>query len=93
MTENRTGIDRARRLEPKADTENDEDERGNGRQGISKIAEKQTEGIGYVAEKDDEKDDEKTTKMRNQKTLDKGYDEKRIARTTETYKWGDRISR
>ena len=28
-----------------------------GRQGISKIAEKQTEGIGYVAEKDDEKGD------------------------------------
>jgi hypothetical protein len=26
--------------------------------------------------------------MRNQKTLDKGYDEKRIARTTETYKNG-----
>jgi hypothetical protein len=68
MTENRTGIDRARRLVTKADTENNEEERGNGRQGISKIAEKQTEGIGYVAEKDDEK----TTKMRNQKTLDKG---------------------
>ena len=55
-----------------------------GRQGISKIAEKQTEGIGYVAEEDGEK----TTEMRNQKTLDKGYDEKRIARTTETYKCG-----
>ena len=39
MTENRTGIDRARRLETKADTENNEDERGNGRQVISKIAE------------------------------------------------------
>jgi hypothetical protein len=40
MTENRTGIDRARRLVTKADTESNEDERGNGRQGISKIAEK-----------------------------------------------------
>ena len=39
-------------------------EEANGRQGISKIAEKQTEGIGYVAEKDDERDDEKTTKRR-----------------------------
>jgi hypothetical protein len=32
-------------------------EETDGRQGISKIAEKQTEGIGYVAEKDDEKGD------------------------------------
>jgi hypothetical protein len=35
-----------------------------GRQGISKIAEKQTEGIGYVAEEDGGKDNEKTTKRR-----------------------------
>ena len=46
--EDRTGIDRTRRLETKADTESNEDERG----------------IGYVAEKDDERDDEKTTKRR-----------------------------
>ena len=36
-------------------------EETDGRQGISKIAEKQTE-VWYVAEKDDEKDDEKTIK-------------------------------
>jgi hypothetical protein len=48
-----------------------EDERGNRRQGISKIAEKQTEGIGYVAEKDDgkddEEDDEKTTRRETER--------------------------
>ena len=48
------------------------------------------QGISKIAEEDGEK---KTTEMRNHKTLDKGYDEKRIAGTTETYKWGDRISR
>jgi hypothetical protein len=41
--------------------------------------------MGYIAEKDDGKDDEKTTKeTRNRKTLDKGYDKKRITRITET---------
>jgi hypothetical protein len=37
------------------------------------------QGISKIAEEDGEK---KTTEMRNHKTLDKGYDEKRIARIT-----------
>ena len=67
-----TGIDRARRRETKADTERSRrgieyegqpkmKEETDGRQGISKIAEKQME-VWYVAEKDDKKDDEKTIK-------------------------------
>jgi len=50
----RGGEDGRRRLIPRVTKTKEETD---GRQGISKIAEKQTEGIGYVAEKDDEKGD------------------------------------